>query len=587
MIPFIPADTNPAIILMVAGVLLAFFGPTGRGIIGLAAVILGFIQMYSLGVGPMGSPQIYGVSEVMGYEFMPLRLDKLSVIFATVFHSAALINVVYGWQSATRVEASMGLVYAGSAIGGALAGDLLTLFIFWEIAALSSVFIVWAGEGHAAFKAGMRYLVIQVISGLLLFAGIVLHLERGGSSEFGAFALTTGEGVDPVAAIILLAFGIKACFPLLHTWLQDSYPKASGVGAVILSAFTTKLAIYALARGFAGTDILIPIGCVMTAFPVFFALIENDLRKVLSYSLNNQLGFMVCAIGIGTPLAINGAAAHAFVHISYKALLFMGMGAVMLRAGTARATELGGLHKSMPWTTAFTIVGALSISAFPLFSGFVAKSMITLAAAEEHMLFVYIALLFASAGVLEHSGIKIPYFAFFAHDRFAPSLKNGAPRPKEAPLSMLIAMGMAAFLCLLVGFYPPILYGLLPYETDYHAYTAEHVATQMQLLMFAILAFMLLVKFKLYPDEVRSVNLDVDWFWRVPGRKLVLALARWTADVWHALWGGLKDINASVLAGLFTIHGPGGTLSRNRSVGLAALTTAAVLAVTLIAVFVN
>ncbi|GGY54750.1 Na(+)/H(+) antiporter subunit D [Parvularcula lutaonensis] len=587
MIPFLPAETNPAIILMVAGVLMVFFGPRGRGIIGVIAVALGFLQMYSLGVGPMGDAQMYGITEVAGYEFIPLRLDKLSVVFATIFHIAALVNVIYGWQGATKVEASMGIVYAGSAIGGALAGDLLTLFVFWEIAAISSVFIIWAGGGHAAFKAGMRYLVIQVMSGLLLLAGIALHLVRGGSSEFGAFKLVGEAGVDPVAALILFAFGIKACFPILHTWLQDSYPKASGVGAVMLSAFTTKLAIYALARGFAGTDILIPIGATMTVFPVFFALIENDLRKVLAYSLNNQLGFMVCAIGIGTPLAINGAAAHAFVHITYKALLFMGMGAVLLRTGTTKATDLGGLHKSMPWTTAFTIVGAMSISAFPLFSGFVAKSMITLAAAEEHMLLAWLVLLFASAGVLEHSGIKIPYFAFFAHDRFAPSLRNGAPRPKEAPLSMLIAMGLAAFLCLLVGFYPPVLYGLLPYETDYHAYTLEHVATQMQLLMFAIFAFMLLVRFKLYPPEVRSVNLDVDWFWRVPGRKALMAAVQMTADVWHAIWAALRDITGQVLSGIGAVHRPGGLLARYWTVGYTALTTAAVLAVALLLAFLS
>ncbi|MCQ8186021.1 Na(+)/H(+) antiporter subunit D [Parvularcula maris] len=587
MIPFLPADTSPAVILMTLGALMVFFGPRGRGIIGIVAVVLSFLQLLSLGVGPMGDAQIYGVSQVMGYEFAPLRLDKLSVIFATIFHFAALLNVIYGWQHATKIEASTGLIYAGSAIGGALAGDLLTLFIYWEIAALSSVFIVWAGGTHMAFKAGMRYLVIQVISGLALFAGIVLHLNAGGSSEFGAFELFTEAGTNPAAALILLAFAIKACFPLLHTWLQDSYPKASAVGAVMLSAFTTKLAIYALARGFAGTDILIPIGCVMTAFPVFFALIENDLRKVLAYSLNNQLGFMVAAIGIGTELAINGAAAHAFVHITYKALLFMGMGAVLVRVGTAKATELGGLHKSMPLTTIFTIIGALSISAFPLFSGFVAKSMITLAAAEEHMFFAYLALLFASAGVLEHSGIKIPYFAFFAHDRFAPSLRGGAPRPEEAPRPMLIAMGLAAFVCILIGIYPPILYGLLPYETDYHAYTFEHVATQMQLLMFAILAFMLLVRFKLYPAEVRSTNLDVDWFWRVPGYRAVMAAKNGVVAVWHRVWGGIKEGQSALLSGLGVAAGPGGRLSRNWTVGYTALTTAGVLAVVLIAVFAN
>ena len=587
MIPFLPPETNPAVILMIAGALMVFFGPVMRGYIGIIAVGLGLMQLSSLGVGPMGDAQIYGDASVLGYDFAPLRLDKLSVIFATIFHIAAAINVVYGWQHTTKIEASMGMIYAGSAIGGALAGDLLTLFVFWEIAALSSVFIVWAGATHAAFKAGMRYLVIQVISGLALLAGIVMHLGRGGSAEFGAFELVGEAGVDPVAVLILFAFAIKACFPILHTWLQDSYPKASAVGAVMLSAFTTKLAIYALARGFAGTDILIPIGCVMTAFPVFFALIENDLRKVLAYSLNNQLGFMVVAIGIGSELAINGAAAHAFVHIIYKALLFMGMGAVLIRVGTTKATELGGLHKSMPWTTVFTIVGALSISAFPLFSGFVAKSMITLAAAKAEMLLVYVALLFASAGVLEHSGIKIPYFAFFAHDRFAPSNRGGARRPEEAPLPMLIAMGIAAFLCIFIGVFPQALYVLLPYEVDYHAYTAEHVATQMQLLMFAILAFMLLVRFKRYPAEVRSWNLDVDWFWRVPGLRLVMALKDATVTVWHTLWGSLRGVQALVFGKTTLLFRPGGALTRYWTVGFTAFWTAVVLFVVMIFAFLN
>lgn len=587
MIPFVPGDFNPAYLLCIAG-LLAALSPskTGRGVIGLIGIGLGLLQLRSLGVGQMDSAIFYGVMDIAGYEFIPLRMDKLSVIFATIFHIAALINVIYGWSHATRLESSMGLIYAGSAIGGALAGDLLTLFSFWELAAISSVFIVWAGGTHAAYKAGLRYLVVQVLSGLALLAGIVLHLSRGGSSEFGKFALMGETGVDPVAALILFAFGLKAAFPLLHTWLQDSYPKATPVGAVLLSAFTTKLAIYTLARGFEGTAILIPIGCVMTAFPVFFALIENDLRKVLSYSLNNQLGFMVCAIGIGGPLAINGAAGHAFVHIIYKALLFMGMGAVVVRVGTAKATELGGLHKSMPWTTVFTIIGAMSISAFPLFSGFVAKSMITLAAAEAHMLFAYLVLLFASAGVLEHSGIKIPYFAFFAHDRFAPSV-TGRERPKEAPRPMLIAMGLAAFLCLAVGFYPPILYSLLPYETDYHAYTFEHVATQMQLLMFAILAFMLLVKYKMYPDEVRSTNLDVDWIWRRPGLRLVQWGVPAVAGLWHLVWNNIRALNVIAVRGLTLVHGPGGRLSRSLSVGLSAGSTGIVLAIVLILTFLN
>ncbi|MEM9235042.1 MAG: proton-conducting transporter membrane subunit, partial [Pseudomonadota bacterium] len=382
--------------------------------------------------------------------------------------------------------------------------------------------------------------------------------------------------LNPAAVLILISFGIKAAFPFLHTWLQDSYPKASAVGAVMLSAFTTKLAVYTLARGFAGLDLLIFIGAAMTAFPVFFALIENDLRKVLAYSLNNQVGFMVCAIGIGTPLALNGATAHAFVHIIYKALLFMSMGAVMVRVGTTKATELGGLHKSMPWTTIFCIIGAMSISAFPLFSGFIAKGMITGAASKEH-------LLFASAGVLEHSGIKIPYFAFFAHDQFAPS-NTGKARPKEAPAPMFIAMALAAFLCIFIGIQPQYLLDLLPYEVKFIPYAADKVVTQMQLLMFAILAFALLVKFRLYPAEIRSQVLDVDWIWRVPGRMMLMGVVHAFRDIWRGTWGGMRSFIALIIGRLYRTHGSEGLIARTWPVGYTALMTAVVLGIALVLV---
>ena len=352
----------------------------------------------------------------------------------------------------------------------------------------------------------MRYLIIQVSSGVLLLIGTCLMLYQTGN-----YNLTTLDLNSNFGKFIFIAFGIKAAFPLLNGWLQDSYPESSVTGTVALSAFTTKLAIYALARTFPGTDSLIWIGAIMTAFPVFFAVIENDLRRVLSFSLNNQLGFMVVGIGIGTELSLNGTVAHAFVHIIYKALLFMSMGAVLYRTGTTKASELGGLYKYMPLTTIFCIVGAMSISAFPLFSGFVAKSLIMSSLGGAGMVLIYFVLFFASAGVLEHSGIKIPYFAFFAHER-----KTSV---KEAPLNMLIAMGIAAFLCIGIGVYPRYLYQILPYAVEYQPYTLDHIISQLQLLVFAILAFLFLIKFKLYPSEIKSTVLNSDWFYRrmLPG----------------------------------------------------------------------
>jgi multicomponent Na+:H+ antiporter subunit D len=447
------------------------------------------------------------------YDLIPIRVDRLSLVWGYIYHIAALLTVIYSLHVRDAVQNVSAMIYVGSAISAVFAGDLITLFVFWELTAVTSVFLVWASRNERSFRAGMRYLVMQVLSGVLLLAGAAFHFVETGSIAFGHIGMGSLGG-----NLIFLAFGIKCAFPLLHNWLHDAYPEATVTGTVFLSAFTTKLAVYALARGFAGTEMLIWIGATMTAFPIFYAVIENDLRRVLAYSLNNQLGFMVVGIGIGTELSLNGTAAHAFAHILYKSLLFMSMGAVLYRTGTIKGSELGGLYRSMPLTAGFCMVGAASISAFPLFSGFVSKSLILSAAGDGHYTITFLVLLFASAGVFHHSGIKIPFFAFFSHD--------SGIRTKEAPFHMLLAMGITAFLCVAIGVFPRALYAILPYPMDYVPYTTTHVITQYQLLMFSALCFGFLKLTKLYPPELTSINLDSDWIYRRVLPVGVHALAR-------------------------------------------------------------
>ena len=391
---------------------------------------------------------------VGGIELSIYQADRLSLLFGYVFHIAAILGGIFSWRSHNRVFKSMSLLYVGSGLGAVFCGDLITLFIFWELMAFSSAYLIIAQGSIKSMQAGMRYLIIQILSGLLLLIGAVVHYLQTGSIEF------TYLGLSSVASVmIFLAFGIKCAFPLLHNWLTDAYPESTPEGTVFLSAITTKVAVYALARAFPGTEMLIYIGALMTCFPIFYAVIENDLRRVLAYSMINQIGFMVCGIGIGTQLAINGAVAHAFNDIIFKGLLMMTMGAVLYRTGKMNGSDLGGLYKSMPKTATLCIIGAASISAFPLFSGFVSKSMVMSAALNEGYFIIWIGLLFASAGVFHHAGIKIPFFAFFAHD--------SGIRTKEAPTSMLIAMGLAAALCIGIGVFPDMLYSLLPYQNDY------------------------------------------------------------------------------------------------------------------------
>ena len=415
----------------------------------------------------------------------------------------------------------------------------------------------------------MRYLIIQVASGVILLAGLIIHVTATGSIAFDHLGLEA-----PGAWLIFLAFGIKCAFPLLHNWLQDAYSEATVTGTVVLSAFTTKLAVYTLARGFAGTEILIWIGAAMTMFPIFYAVIENDLRRVLAYSLNNQLDFMVVGIGVGTELALNGTAAHAFCHILYKALLFMSMGAVLFRTGTCKGSELGGLYKSMPWTAAFCMVGAASISAFPLFSGFVSKSLIMSASANEGHWFVWAVLLFASAGVFHHSGIKIPYFAFFAHD--------SGRRPKEAPLNMLLAMGISAILCVGIGVWPDPLYALLPFDVDYAPYTTAHVINQLQLLMFSALAFTVLMSTGIYPPELKSTNLDFDWVYRRFLPNVFCRLGNAVDIGYQSVTDNAKTVIQTLMSASVTVFAPGGLSGRIARVGNAVAIVAFLLLVALV-----
>lgn len=569
--------TSPGVIVILTALIGLGLGTNARAAVYLGGLAVSATMLLGYDMGLAVSFAIYE-APYLTIDLTPLRVDRLSFIFALIFHIAAALNVIYAWRISDKVQDVSGLAYAGAAIGGALSGDLLTLFIFWELSAIASAFLVFAPGTRESYNAGIRYLVVQILSGLFLLAGLGMFAADGRGLAFEAMSLSAdGGGLDIAALAIFLAFGIKAAFPFLHNWLQDSYPKASVTGSVVLSAFTTKLAVYALARGFPGEDPLIYIGAAMTIFPVFFALIENNLRKVLAYSLNNQVGFMVCAVGVGTELAINGAAAHAFVHIIYKALLFMSMGAVLYRTGTVKATELGGLYRTMPATTVFCIIGAMSISAFPLFSGFVAKSLTMSALGYEGLFYVWLVLLFASAGVLEHSGIKIPYFAFFGHD--------SGKRPKEAPPQMLIAMGIAAALCIGVGVFPGLLYSILPYEVKYQPYTTAHVVTQMQLLLFATLAFALLIKFKLYPDEVASTNLDFDWFYRVPGRAFLGWASGASRATWNALWGIVASRIHALMARIYAVHGPEGQMARSWPIGFMALWTAVLLGFVLVLSF--
>ena len=557
----------PPFFIFVAGAALIFLLPQRwQGWSSFIITIAALLNFLSISQG------VYWEVAILDYKLTLGRVDTLGYLFCLLFHIAAVIAALFAVHVRDPIQNISALLYAGGAVGATLAGDLISLFIFWEIMAVASSFLIWARRSPQSNAAGLRYLIVQVLSGVLLLSGTIVFYWETGSTSFNSIGLNSFGG-----KLIFLAFGIKCAFPLLHGWLVDSYPQSTPTGTVFMSAFTTKLAVYSLARGFEGTDVLIYIGTCMAMFPIFYAVIENDLRRVLSYSMINQIGFMGVGIGLGTELALNGAVSHAFNDVIFKGLLFMSMGAVLHMTGKINGTDLGGLYKSMPITTTLCIIGAASISAFPLFSGFVSKSMVMTAAAQEGHTIVFLLLLFASAGVFHHAGIKIPFFAFFAHD--------SGIRTREPPLNMIMAMGIAAGICIFNGVYPWALYSILPWEADYQPYTWSHVISQTQLLFFSALAFALLMVSGLYPPELKSVNLDVDWIYRKIGMNFLRVLQRLLESLWKIFVKSLHDIQNTIVRQTKVLSASNGVMARTWSTSTGTSWMLAILAILLAILF--
>ncbi|MHC8509704.1 MAG: Na(+)/H(+) antiporter subunit D [Rhodospirillales bacterium] len=550
----------PGLILILGAFLLPVLPETARraGVIGLPLITLWAVWMVPDGVA--------SAVTFLDYTIEPVESTRVGRLFATVFAIMALAGGLYGLNQNRTLETAAGYAYAGGAVGVAFAGDLITLFVFWELMALGSTVVIWTAGTEAARRAAKRYIMVHLFGGVVLMAGITGYVAETGSIDFVRM-----EADSLATWLILIGFLINAGAPPFSAWLPDAYPEASPGGAVFLSAFTTKTAVYALWVGFPGTEILIYAGLYMACYGIIYALLENDMRRILAYSIINQVGFMVCAIGIGTEMALNGAAAHAFTHIIYKALLLMSAGSVLYMTGRRKCTDLGGLYKTMPLTCICGIIGALSISSFPLTSGFVSKSMINLAAAEQHLTLAWFVLTAASAGVFLHAGIKFPWFVFFQ--------KDSGLRPDDPPFNMTLAMLFFAFLCIALGVIPGPLYALLPFPTEYAPYTVAHVAEMLQLLLFSGVAF-----FMLLPAMQRTltISLDFDWFYRVAGpalARMIVCVLAWAGSRAEAAIYAIACAGAGLAR---RIAGPGGIITRTPAVGTLAAAVIFLLAVYLV-----
>ncbi len=468
----------------------------------LAVPVTAFLILLSM---PEGT---YWRVPFLNYQLVFGQVDKLSLIFAYVFVIISFAGLLYALHVDDDLQHVAALLYAGSSLGAVFAGDLFSLYGFWELMALASVFLIWARREGRALAAGFRYLLVHLFGGGCLLAGILLWMSRHGSIAFSGPL----DASDWGGGLILLGFVINAAVPPLHPWLPDAYPEGTITGSVFLTAYTTKTAVYTLLRGFPGVQILAWFGAIMAVYGVVWAICQNDIRRLLSYHIVSQVGYMVCGVGLGSYLSMNGSAAHAFCHILYKALLFMGTGAVIYATGLRKMTDLQGrgLHWQIPWSLILYMVGAFSISAVPLTNGFVSKPMIVTAAAEGHHAGIFLLLHLASIGTWLCVGLKLPYYTWFG--KTPP--KGPAIKVRPIPLNMTLGMVFLAVLCILLGVFPSLLYRLLPYEAHFNPYAPKHVVDALQMLLATAAGVWLLIE-RLKPEE--AIVLDTDWFYRKAG----------------------------------------------------------------------
>ena len=540
---------HPSLIFLIGAVLLPFVPQAARKGWLLLVPILAFARIVTMNSGTFGEVHFANWTLTFG------RVDRLSQVFGYIMGLMAIIGTLYGLHVKRAAEHIAAWTYVAGSIGALYAGDFITLFLFWELMAIASTFLIWFRGRDQSIATGYRYLLVHMAGGVALLAGIMLTYKATHSLAFNAL-----DVANPAAGtwLITIGFMLNAAVPPLHAWLPDAYGEATFNGSVFMCAFTTKTAVYALLRGVPGFQILIPLGVIMALYGVVYAVLENDSRRLLAYHVISQVGYMVAGVGLAnldTPfgrLAFNGVCAHAFAHILYKGLLFMGCGTVLHQTGESKFTELGGLYKKMPLTFVLTLIGGLSISAFPLFSGFVSKSMIVSAGFDSGKLWVGFFLMLASAGTFLHTGLKVPYFIFFGKNNCKPQTWEKA---KDPVWNMTAAMGIAAFLCIFIGSYTPYLYQKLPLQdVVYHPYNTGHILETLQILLFTALGFFLMLK-KLKPEA--RISLDLDIIYRKGGpaflwlaKKPIQAIDTFVGEIYNV--GGLIPLmRTSRLVGVF------------------------------------
>ncbi len=455
--------------------------------------LLGLVVVLTLPVGYTG-----GLEILPGLALVPLRVDALSRFAGLVFTFVGFCALLFAVRMQGAFPAAAVLLYMGSALGVVYAGDLFTVFLFWELLALTSVFLVWCGDRPGSRGAGYRYILYHAMGGSFLLGGVILQFASTGSLALAGYSSGTGM------LFLLLGIGINAAFIPLHTWLPDAYPEATIFGSVFLSIFTTKTAVYLLARTCPGVEWVALMGGIMALYGAIYALFQEDMRRILSYSIVSQVGFMVAGIGIGG-MGIDGGFAHLASDLLFKTLLFMSVGLLVLQTGKNQLGELAGSLRTRPVIAIFCGIGALSLAGIPGFCGFLTKGFLLETVQEAHFDLLGSLLLLVSVVTLAYTGRLLYHL-------FRPEAVPAGTRSVPAPY--LLGMGGLAAGCMIVGFVPSTLLALLPSAPPYTPFTLPHLAETSVVILAgcAVLA----ARERLVPSSV--ILRDVDLLYRAIGR---------------------------------------------------------------------
>ena len=401
-----------------------------------------------------GWPPPAGISVVVdGFSALMLVIVNTVGLFAMVYAVRYMEHYTDQWKFY-----SLFMLMVAGMNGVLISGDIFNLYVFLELASLSAYVLVSFGLQPEDLEASFKYAVMGALASVFILLGIALLYSYTSTLNMADMSgLLANQARTPlmalVAVLFLAGFGLKTALIPFHAWLPDAHSSAPApVSAVLSGVFIKTLGVYALARIFFNVlgvsggilSILMVLGVISAVAGAFLAIIQNDIKRMFAYSSISQIGYIIFALGLGTPLALLGAMLHIFNHAFFKSLLFLNAGAIEYATGRRDLRQLGGLNQKLPVTGFTGLLASMSISGVPPFGGFWSKFIIVLAAIQAWHV--------GYAGLLIVASIvTLAYYLRFQTFAYSGKLQPGCAQVKEVPLSMKSSMVVLAVVSVLAG----------------------------------------------------------------------------------------------------------------------------------------